>query len=206
MTEAFCSWSIMKYALLHVSLPFLVCVAVANTNVFNNVLVLLRSCAVDAPGHHAPRAGRSEPVGHPAHLRLGPSVVQLHWRGGFMASVVRPDDPAGLRAELWPGAGARTGIRGGPWGAHRFYTVLKGVRVHRVYGDPRSQRHLLLALVSCSGFVGLKLLDHWLARYALFQCVTGHFWSKVCDVLQFHFSFCLLTCLTERAQARKKTR
>jgi len=92
-------------------------------------------------------------------------------------------------------------------GCHILVAVRKGVGVQRLYGDGVSLRHLLLAVVSCGGFVVLKLLDHWLAQQgAVFHCVTGHFWSKVCDVLQFHFTLCFLTYLTERAQACKKAR
>ncbi|XP_069030996.1 transmembrane protein 187 [Embiotoca jacksoni] len=84
-------------------------------------------------------------------------------------------------------------------GCHVAFSVYKGVRVQLTHGDGVSRRYLALAILSCAGFVVLKLLDHWLARYRLFQQLTGHFWSKVCDVLQFHFSFCFLTALTNRA-------
>lgn len=84
-------------------------------------------------------------------------------------------------------------------GCHVALALYKGARVHLVHGDSRSRGFLVLAVLSCSGFVVLKLLDHWLAQYWLFQRLTGHFWSKVCDVLQFHFSFCFLTTLTHRA-------
>lgn len=83
-------------------------------------------------------------------------------------------------------------------GCHVACAVYKAVRAQRLLGDGRSRRYLLLAVLSCSGFVGLKLLDHWLARYWLFQRFTGHFWSKVCDALQFHYSFCFLTALSQR--------
>eukprot|EP01112_Ceratiomyxa_fruticulosa_P016313 TRINITY_DN4908_c0_g1_i1.p1 TRINITY_DN4908_c0_g1~~TRINITY_DN4908_c0_g1_i1.p1 ORF type:complete len:269 (-),score=40.13 TRINITY_DN4908_c0_g1_i1:84-890(-) len=45
------------------------------------------------------------------------------------------------------------------------------------------------ALISCCGFVFLKVLDHWLALHycAAFCTLTGHFWSKVCDFMQIHF-------------------
>ncbi|CAG5928780.1 unnamed protein product [Menidia menidia] len=85
---------------------------------------------------------------------------------------------------------------------HVALAVYKGVRVQLTHGDGRTRRHLLLAVLSCAGFVALKLLDHWLARFWLFQRLTGHFWSKVCDVLQFHFSFRFLTTMTHRAQAK----
>lgn len=75
---------------------------------------------------------------------------------------------------------------------HVAYAVFMGVRVQVKQGDRRTRRFLLLAVVSCAGFVVLKLLDRVLDRFWLFQRLTGHFWSKVCDVLQFHFSFCFL--------------
>lgn len=55
-------------------------------------------------------------------------------------------------------------------------------------GTDRSWISLILALVSCVGFVCLKLADHYLAQFSLFQTFTGHFWSKVCDVGQIHFA------------------
>ncbi|KAM9391622.1 transmembrane protein 187 [Pholidichthys leucotaenia] len=85
---------------------------------------------------------------------------------------------------------------------HVAFAAYRGVRVQLALGDGRTWRYLLLAVLSCAGFVLLKLLDHWLARYRLFQRFTGHFWSKVCDALQFHFSFCFLTAVTRRAQAK----
>lgn len=91
-------------------------------------------------------------------------------------------------------------------GCHITLAVYKGIRVQREHGDRCTRRYLLLAVLSCAGFVVLKLLDHWLARHWLFQRLTGHFWSKVCDVLQFHFSFCFLTTLTQGAQAKKAAR
>uniref|UniRef100_UPI0037E991B8 transmembrane protein 187 n=1 Tax=Semicossyphus pulcher TaxID=241346 RepID=UPI0037E991B8 len=83
-------------------------------------------------------------------------------------------------------------------GGHVLLAVYKGVRVQLTHGDGRTRRYLLLAVLSCSGFVVLKLLDLQLARYQVFQRLTGHFWSKVCDVLQIHFSVCFLTALTAR--------
>ncbi|KAM6977930.1 transmembrane protein 187 [Aplochiton taeniatus] len=76
---------------------------------------------------------------------------------------------------------------------HVAMALLKGVRVQVRHGDAHSRRYFCLAALSCSGFVILKLLDHTLAHYRPFQHLTGHFWSKVCDVLQFHYSFCFLT-------------
>lgn len=88
-------------------------------------------------------------------------------------------------------------------GGHVLLAVFKAVRVQLTLGNGRTRRYLLLAVLSCCGFVVLKLLDLPLAQYQIFQRLTGHFWSKVCDVLQIHFSFCFLTNLTS---GTRKTR
>lgn len=87
---------------------------------------------------------------------------------------------------------------------HVAFALFKGVRTHVRHGDFQSRRYFCLAALSCAGFVILKLLDHALAEYRPFQYLTGHFWSKVCDVLQFHYSFCFLTRL--RAITHNKTK
>lgn len=88
-------------------------------------------------------------------------------------------------------------------GAHVALAVHAAVRLQLKHGDRHTRTVLLLAVLSCAGFVVLKLLDHQLARYRLFQRFTGHFWSKVCDVLQFHLSFCFLTALGQRVQQNR---
>ncbi|XP_053552041.1 transmembrane protein 187 [Bombina bombina] len=75
---------------------------------------------------------------------------------------------------------------------HILLAVVSGLRLQSCHGDASSKKYLVLAVISCLGFVGMKLLDHWLARFFFFKRLTGHFWSKVCDVLQFHFAFCFL--------------
>lgn len=55
-------------------------------------------------------------------------------------------------------------------------------------GTKRSGLSFILALISCTGFVCLKLADHHLAEYPMFQTYTGHFWSKVCDTAQIYFA------------------
>ena len=55
-------------------------------------------------------------------------------------------------------------------------------------GTYRSWISFTFAFISCAGFVFLKLADHHLAQYSLFQTFTGHFWSKVFDVAQIHFA------------------
>ncbi|XP_056395619.1 transmembrane protein 187 [Hyla sarda] len=78
---------------------------------------------------------------------------------------------------------------------HIIWAFTSGLRLQRKYGDSTTRVHLVLALISCLGFVNLKLLDHWLAQYFVFQRLTGHFWSKICDILQFHYAFCFLAHL-----------
>ena len=56
---------------------------------------------------------------------------------------------------------------------------------------------LILAVLACSGFVLLKVGDHWLAAHgAIFSRLTGHFWSKICDALQIHFVLCFFVSAT----------
>ncbi|XP_049500442.1 transmembrane protein 187 [Panthera uncia] len=80
-------------------------------------------------------------------------------------------------------------------GAHIAVAVGRALHAHRRHGGASSGRRLALGVLSCAGFVVLKLCDHQLARWRLFQRLTGHFWSKVCDVLQFHCAFLFLTGL-----------
>lgn len=87
-------------------------------------------------------------------------------------------------------------------GLHISSAAFTGARAQLRHGDSVSMRYFCLALLSCAGFVVLKLLDHHLAEYWMFQTLTGHFWSKVCDILQFHYSFCFLTRLSENAHKR----
>lgn len=87
-------------------------------------------------------------------------------------------------------------------GCHVALAAYRGVRVQLARGDSLTGGYLLLALLSCAGFVVLKLLDLWLVRFWMFQRLTGHFWSKVCDVLQFHFSLRFLTAMSQRSQVK----
>ncbi len=44
-------------------------------------------------------------------------------------------------------------------------------------------RPFFLAILSCSGFVVLKLLDLHLVQFSpLFKTLSGHFWSKLCGI------------------------
>lgn len=85
---------------------------------------------------------------------------------------------------------------------HIACAVLAAASLQRARGDAVSRRYFGLALLACAGFVILKLLDHELARFWIFTRLTGHFWSKVCDVLQFHYSFCFLVHISQTACSR----
>ncbi|XP_008827836.1 transmembrane protein 187 isoform X2 [Nannospalax galili] len=80
-------------------------------------------------------------------------------------------------------------------GAHIVAVVGEALHTHRQYGSVYTARYLALGVLSCLGFVVLKLCDHQLTQWRPFQHLTGHFWSKVCDVFQFHFAFLFLTNL-----------
>ncbi|XP_065279190.1 transmembrane protein 187 [Emys orbicularis] len=68
-------------------------------------------------------------------------------------------------------------------------------RAQRRWGDAGSAWTAAAGFAACLGFVLLKLGDAWLAQWAPFQRLSGHFWSKVCDVLQFHCAFLFATRL-----------
>lgn len=74
-----------------------------------------------------------------------------------------------------------------------FWRVLK---VQRHFGNASSIWIIVLGTMCCFGFVNLKVWDRELAQWAFFSRLTGHFWSKVCDVLQFHCAFLFLTLMS----------
>ncbi|KAJ1095374.1 hypothetical protein NDU88_000539 [Pleurodeles waltl] len=93
-------------------------------------------------------------------------------------------------------------------GCHILAAAWGGLQVQQKHGDSTSRTYMGLALVSCFGFVVFKLLDHYLAHWIFFQRLTGHFWSKVCDVLQYHYSLRFLTYVDSRPRQaiKNKTR
>ncbi|XP_029950187.1 transmembrane protein 187-like [Salarias fasciatus] len=255
----------MRTALLHVSLPLALCVALANTSLFQDVSVDLTYSHYAEPRVESLPAFLALPCN--CLVNLAYVVLGLYWLrppggGGeaprsrymrevfsLMALLYAPvqwtrlatlrraaavlDQWLTLPIFAWVPAWIHVIERApGEWrhvvaleaasvlsyglalvhargfeaalGVHVALAVYRAVRVQAARGGRRSRRYLLLALASCCGFVVLKLLDHRLARYRLFRRLTGHFWSKVCDVLQFHFSFCFLTALPERAAGKPR--
>ncbi|XP_029465742.1 transmembrane protein 187 [Rhinatrema bivittatum] len=90
-------------------------------------------------------------------------------------------------------------------GCHVLGAFLIALRVQRQYGDATSRAYMGVTLMYCLGFIALKLLDHWLTQWLLFQRLTGHFWSKVCDVMQFHCAFLFLEHVEQRKLSRIQT-
>ncbi|KAM4818277.1 transmembrane protein 187 [Thomomys bottae] len=91
-------------------------------------------------------------------------------------------------------------------GVHVLAAVGQALCTHWRYGSDASATYLALSVLSCLGFVLLKLYDHELAQWYPFQHLTGHFWSKVCDVLQFHFAFLFMTNLNVSPKLHPKER
>nr|XP_056706342.1 transmembrane protein 187 [Euleptes europaea] len=79
---------------------------------------------------------------------------------------------------------------------HIAIAVWKVLRAHKRWGDAASMGLMVVGFSACLGFVCLKLWDHELAQWAPFRRLTGHFWSKICDLLQFHCTFLFCTQLS----------
>lgn len=246
-------------AVVHVLIPFFLCIALANTDIFDNVLVDMSydhyaekrvdqfpvflampfNCLVNV-GYiivgvywltrrmKDPRAAYAKDVfalmaiaygpvqwTRLATLRRAPSVLDqwftlpifawvpvwcrviTHGWSARYAVAVEVCSVASYALALLHERGFELAL-----GAHISVAVLQAAAAQRNFGDLVSLRYFIHAALSCAGFVLLKLLDHELAKFWLFQNLTGHFWSKVCDILQFHYSFCFLTHLTQIARKR----
>ena len=71
---------------------------------------------------------------------------------------------------------------------HIVAAVLGAVISYRKYPSEDAQFYFVMAVMSCAGFVGLKMLDLELPKYnSIFQYISGHFLSKIADILQIHF-------------------
>lgn len=73
-------------------------------------------------------------------------------------------------------------------GFHIVSAICGAIMAYKKHTSQGSLTSFWLGLLSCLGFVILKLLDHTLAEYCiLFRYVSGHFLSKICDICQIHF-------------------
>lgn len=73
--------------------------------------------------------------------------------------------------------------------AHVVLTIVSSGVMYAKLGNVKMVVSWVEAFACCVGFVVLKVYDFELVRvHVLFHTFTGHFWSKVCDVLQIHFA------------------
>ena len=73
-------------------------------------------------------------------------------------------------------------------GFHIILAVLVGITCQSKLGTMNSLKYVTLAVLCCVGFVVLKIYDIELGRkHWIFKRISGHFLSKICDVLQIHF-------------------
>ncbi|KAK3102753.1 hypothetical protein FSP39_013667 [Pinctada imbricata] len=71
---------------------------------------------------------------------------------------------------------------------HIFVAVIGGVTAYRKFPATSAPRTFFGALLSCVGFVVFKLLDLELPKYhSLFTFISGHFISKIADILQIYY-------------------
>lgn len=73
---------------------------------------------------------------------------------------------------------------------HIICDVAIALSLYKQYHSPRVTMLFFLTLFACGGFVVLKLADFELLKYGdIFAFVSGHFLSKICDILQIHWTF-----------------
>lgn len=71
---------------------------------------------------------------------------------------------------------------------HIAVAVTIGIICQLKSGTKNSFKYLMYAILCCFGFVLLKVYDHDLGRqHWIFKTISGHFLSKICDILQIHF-------------------
>lgn len=76
-------------------------------------------------------------------------------------------------------------------GMHIFIDIYLARKLIKVTQQPKKlEVQFWKVVLSCCGFVVLKLLDHILPLiHVVFYYISGHFLSKICDCLQFFFAF-----------------
>ena len=92
-------------------------------------------------------------------------------------------------------------------GIHISLAIYGAVIAWRKFPSSKVGPAFVGALISCLGFVVLKLLDLELVKYhIIFQYVSGHFLSKISDIFQIHFvnKYFLKVTLAAIADQKKK--
>ena len=75
------------------------------------------------------------------------------------------------------------------FGLHTICTVVVGIQCQYISGSWKSFKPLMFVVICFLGFILLKVYDldirqkHW-----IFKRISGHFLSKICDILQIHFA------------------
>ena len=92
-------------------------------------------------------------------------------------------------------------------GVHIALALLGANMAWSSNSEAKCAKYFVLALLSCLGFVVLKLADFYLVTLSqVFKYLSGHFLSKICDILQIHFvnHFFQQIALSTTADKKKK--
>lgn len=74
-------------------------------------------------------------------------------------------------------------------GCHISLAIYTVTCAYRKYPSDEALQYFVLGTLSCFGFVILKLLDLILPQFHwIFNKITGHFLSKICDIFQIYYS------------------
>ncbi|XP_060587216.1 transmembrane protein 187-like [Ruditapes philippinarum] len=92
-------------------------------------------------------------------------------------------------------------------GVHICFAIGGAVLAWKKVPQAKCRNSFIGALLSCAGFVVLKLLDLELVKYhEIFKYISGHLISKLCDIGQVHFvnMFCFTVSTALHADSKKK--
>lgn len=92
-------------------------------------------------------------------------------------------------------------------GLHIAAAIYVARALYAKYPNKMAKAFFVKACICCLGFIFLKLFDHQLGRLHLtFKYLSGHFLSKICDILQIHYAnlFLLNIILTKNKDSKKK--
>lgn len=82
---------------------------------------------------------------------------------------------------------------------HIFAVIFCAMAVYKRNPTHTTQAAFIKGVICCAGFVVLKLLDETLAEWSVFfTYLSGHFWSKIADFLQVHYTCLFFLSSTEK--------